>query len=193
MPTSPRHSPNPASDANDGAGSAVSRRTLAKGAAWAAPVILSAAAAPAYAASAPDVIVGKTPCSNGSGNLDNTPFTVQTIYNATLPVGTVFTVEYAGGSTRPTWSGALADNSNATITPGNDTSGNGGRWGQIVFTLNKPMPANTTWGLLISMDIGAFVTGQVTRLTLTSAPSAQNSNTSNDTATHSMYFGNCGN
>ena len=51
MPTSPRHSPRPASDVNDGAGSAVSRRTLAKGAAWAVPVIAAASTAPAMAAS----------------------------------------------------------------------------------------------------------------------------------------------
>lgn len=51
MPTSPRRSPALASDAHDGAGSTVSRRTLAKGAAWAAPVILATSTAPVVAAS----------------------------------------------------------------------------------------------------------------------------------------------
>ncbi|WP_237573682.1 hypothetical protein [Kocuria rhizophila] len=192
MPTSPRHSPSPASDVNDGAGSAVSRRALAKGAAWAAPVILSAAAAPAYAASARDVIVGKTTCVNLPNSTNNEiPFTVQTINNATLPVGTVFKVNYAGGSNRPTWSGALATNSNVVITPGSDQGSNGGRWGAITFTLKNPMPANTTWPLTITMDIGFILSRQETSLELTSTDPKQNTVTSNDRAVHATYLGGC--
>lgn len=51
MPTSPRRASALASNAYDGATSAVSRRALAKGAAWAAPAIIAASAAPAYAVS----------------------------------------------------------------------------------------------------------------------------------------------
>ena len=193
MPTSPRHSPSPASDVNDGAGSAVSRRALAKGAAWAAPTVLLAAPAPAAAASLRDVIVTKIPCSNAVFPNDNIPFRVQTVNGATLPTGTIFTVNYAGGSNNPVPQGELATNSNVVISPTNDTSGNGGRYGKITFTLNKPMPANTTWGLNILMDIGAFITGEETRLTLTSSVPDQNRVTTNDTAAHDMYFGGCRN
>ncbi|MDO4917125.1 MAG: hypothetical protein Q3974_05845 [Rothia sp. (in: high G+C Gram-positive bacteria)] len=172
----------------------IGRRNLAKGALWAAPVIVSASTVPAYAVSTPDVIVMSTSCSDGAGGLNNIPFTVRTAYRATLPVGTVFVVDYAGGSTTPTWSGLLANNSNVTITPGNDTSTNGGRWGKITFTLKNPMPADTTWNLNISMDIGALITGQQTSLTLNQPVSTTlNSITSNDTASHEMYFGGCRN
>lgn len=191
MPTSPRHSPSPASDVNDGAGSAVSRRTLAKGAAWAAPAILISATAPAYAVSSPDVVLSAASCSSAGGTLNNIPFLVETIYNARLPIGTVFTVKYAGGSTRPTWSGALAQNSKVAITPGNDTSGNGGRWGTIQFTLKSPMPANTRWDLNITMDIGFILSRQETSLELTSTDPKQNTVTSNDRAVHATYLGGC--
>ncbi|MDO4919071.1 MAG: hypothetical protein Q4A22_05990 [Kocuria sp.] len=159
--------------------------------AWAAPTIVLSAPAPAAAASIQDVVVGTTSCSDGSGNLNNIPFTVSTVNGAVIPAGTVFTVNYAGGSTTPTWSGTLATNSTAAITPGNNTSTNGGRYGSITFTLKNPMPASTTWTLNLSMDIGALITGQRTTLSLTSSIPDQNHNTSNDTATHEMYFGGC--
>lgn len=69
----PRSTPAPASDAHDGAGSAVSRRTLAKGAAWAAPVIAVSTLAPAIAAS---------PCAayRGGQTLPASAFTVTYLY-----------------------------------------------------------------------------------------------------------------
>lgn len=178
----------------DEPGTPVSRRTLAKGLAWAAPTVLlsTPAPAPAVAASISDVIVSATPCSKASGTVNIIPFTVQTVHGATIPAGTVFRVDYAGGSRSPTWNGTLAENSNSVYNPKNDWSINGGRYGSITFTLRSPMPANTTWTLNINMDIGAVITGQETRLTLASSLPDQNRVSTNDSAAHSMYLGGCG-
>ena len=107
----------------------VSRRTVAKGMAWATPTVMLASAAPSFAASPPDVVVDRGRCGNATPQLNTIPFSVRTIHAATLQPGTVFTVQYAGGSTRPSWSGTLAENSTVTIRPGNDTSTNGGAVG----------------------------------------------------------------
>lgn len=152
-----------------------------------------AAPAPAAAASIQDVVVTATPCSKGSGSLNNIPFTVSTINGAVIPADTYFEVKYAGGSTTPTWSGTFANNCATQLITGNDTSGNGGRYGTIKFRLRTPMPASTTWTLNISMDIGAFITGQETRLSLVTPIDDQNHVTTNDSAAHSMYLGGCGN
>lgn len=149
------------------------------------------APAPAVAASTQDIVVSTTPCSRDGLRYDLIPFTVTTLGGATIPAGTVFTVDYAGGSTTPTWSGTLADNSTAVLSPVNDTSLSGGRYGGIKFTLKNPMPADTVWTLTIRMDIGALITGQNTRLSLTSSLPEQNRLTTNDSARHDMYFGGC--
>lgn len=167
------------------------RRNLAKGVAWSTPTLVIGASAPALAASTQDVAVGKLACSDASGRNSNIPFTVTTVGGAVLPIGTVFTVSYAGGSNRPTWNGSLADNSTATIQPGDDTSINGGRYGTIKFTLRNPMPANSTWNLNVVMDIGSFITGQYTSLALTSSIPSQNRDVTNDSASHEMRFGRC--
>lgn len=171
------------------------RRAVARGLVWTTPTLVVASAAPAYASSFQDITVGKTVCTDASRTLNRIPFTVSTNdASMSLQPGSVFTVQYSGGSTTPTWSGTLAANSTAVIRPGNNTSTNGGRYGTIVLTLVNPMPPNTTWNLDIIMDIGGFVTGQSTRLSLTTAvPSTANSNGSNDTASHEMYFGGCRN
>lgn len=83
-------------------------------------------------------------------------------------------------------------NSNTTWTPGNNSSLDGGRWGTVVFILRSPMPANTTWNVDFHMDIGASVTGQTTSLKMTTSLPDQNTDTSNDSASHEMYRGGCG-
>ena len=135
MQSSPRSTPREAFGAHDGAGSPISRRTLAKGAAWAAPTVLFAAPAPAAAASVRDVIVRAEPCGKDSLLVNRIPFSITTVYGATLPAGTRFELKYGGGSrSSPTWDGALAANSNITWTPGNDSSITGGRWGCLLYT-----------------------------------------------------------
>lgn len=138
-----------------------------------------------------DVIVSTAPCSRQGRRRTNIPFRVTTVHGATLPAGTVFTVDYAGGADRPTWSGQLANYSDVVFDPVNDSSPFGGRWGEIRFTLNEPMPANTTWDLTITMNIGNFVTGQRTSLTLTSSVPEENRITTNDSAFHEMYRDRC--
>ncbi|MFL0563501.1 hypothetical protein ACH0BM_09010 [Kocuria rhizophila] len=54
------------------------------------------------------------------------------------------------------------------------------------------MPANTTWNVDFHMDIGASVTGQTTSLKMTTSLPDQNTDTSNDSASHEMYRGGCG-
>ena len=191
MQSSPHTEPPQTTSAQDGGGT-ISRRTLAKGAAWAAPTVLLAAPAPAAAASIRDVIVRAEPCDKDSLFVNRIPFSVTTVYGATVPAGTRFEVNYAGGSRAPSWDGRLAENSNVTWTPGNNSSINGGRWGTIVFILRTPMPANTTWNLNIHMDIGASVTDQRTSLKMTTSLPNQNKNTANDLAYHEMYRGGCG-
>ena len=173
-------------------GPTISRRTLARGAAWSVPVIAAAAQVPAIAASQPDVILAAAPCGKASARLNTIPFTVSTVHGARLEPGTVFTIQYAGGSTRPTWSGALAEHSDVLIRPDNDTSANGGRYGTILFTLTEAMPAETTWDVVITMDIGGFVSGQRTRFSLTRAiPAEANTSGDDDVAVHGMFFGGC--
>ena len=73
----------------------ISRRTLAKGAAWSVPVIAASAAAPAFAASR--TIVGGTVCRLYYGATSSTNFEVHTINlgvtsnDGTIPAGTEFT------------------------------------------------------------------------------------------------------
>ena len=56
------------------------------------------------------------------------------------------------------------------------------------------MPRNTSWELVITMDIGGFITGQNTRLSLTTAiPASANTIPLNDSASHEMYYGGCRN
>ena len=75
----------------------ISRRTLAKGAAWSVPAIALAVAAPAASAS-PDVEVGAFTINGNDGGLGLIgPGFVLTAGSAALPAGTVITVVRGGG------------------------------------------------------------------------------------------------
>lgn len=73
----------------------LSRRTLAKGAAWSVPVIV--ASAPAWAAAASRTVVGASVCSLYYGSTSSTSYEIHSIYlgvSATdnlIPAGTTFT------------------------------------------------------------------------------------------------------
>lgn len=131
----------------------VSRRTIAKGAAWAVPAIAVASAAPAYAASRPTVVAASV-CSlfYGSGTVNYQTHTINlgvTSSTGVIPAGTTltWTVSMSGSDNEvPTtnysqnniWtlslsqaSGAVATSFTATLTFNQD------------YTL--PDGANSTW------------------------------------------------
>ncbi|WP_146081105.1 hypothetical protein [Pseudoclavibacter sp. AY1H1] len=146
--------------------STVTRRSIVQGAAWSLPVIATAVAAPAYAASncIPAANAGQYaytisstgarnfPRDNGLGSGEyyrvptNTNIAITTTFSYTgpqpLPVGSRITVSYADGARQITLgqtsiSGAPAGSLTA---PASQTATSP----SMVYTTTQPIPANTT-------------------------------------------------
>lgn len=116
----------------------LSRRSVAKGAAWAVPAVAVASAAPALAASTP-VTVGGTVCKIFSGNGTQTTQNEQVFLGivatgTVIPKGTVITWTFRGdlSSTYPDGASGVLDAPNLSYTP----SAN--------WTLTSSSPAGTT-------------------------------------------------
>lgn len=138
----------------------VSRRTVAKGAAWAAPVILGGTAAPAYAASGGGPTITAGPACKLPGNSCN-PFVKGYIFLASItndsakdvylyppatvtPIGDVdFTLSYGGAAV----GGVVYPPGTAILIPAGKT---------VVLTLNtaRSDSANLVFSFTISFEWG---------------------------------------
>lgn len=166
----------------------VSRRTIAKGAAWAVPAIAVASAAPAYAASRPAVATSVCNLFYGGGTINNQTHSIYlgvTSSTGVIPAGTrlTWTVSMSGsGNQVPTtnysqnniWtlslspaSGTVATSFTATLTFNQDLTIGTGQWCAPALVWNDTFlirPATTitvnTGGTVA--DSGSLATGGLT-------------------------------
>ncbi|WP_265442663.1 hypothetical protein [Flexivirga meconopsidis] len=153
---------------------ALSRRTLARGAAWSVPVMVIGVPALAATASAQDVSVSGA-CRDGVLGPTIT-FRVCAV-NAAMLAGSTFTLtatRNAFDTAGPAISGTFAANSSATVSSGR----------QISYTTTRDLGAGSCWSLSLSFN-GVSIFNSTTTFTLGLGSSVGNTNTvtTNDSAT----------
>lgn len=141
----------------------LSRRTLAKGAAWATPLAVATASIPAYAASsttppvvscgdeyAPDVFFNDALLAKSSIQTQVRQSIGTTCYS--LPVGTVVTVSIVNTGTRSATYKASTSTTYNLNGPSSPTSLAAGSSATITFTTTTPVAAGSMMGVFTQYE-----------------------------------------
>lgn len=166
-----------------------SRRTIAKGAAWAAPAIVIGAAAPALAASQPDIQVTRVTCFDPAIGTNLLTYRVCAV-DTTLAAGSRLKWTYSGANSRPTATGSLVTNSTVTFNYQGTYAGSRG-WGTATITTTSELARGACWDITFGYDIGVGAgTDTTVCLELTSTTS-QNLVSTNDKGCFTVGRGTC--